>query len=77
LPSPSSSGDLLGLLGGASPKLGPQVPPRRKSVDKKPHGASVSSNDDFMNSFEPTSRRKSVDKKAQHMSVDLLGFEKF
>ena len=74
LPS-SSSGDLLGLLGGASPKLGPQVPPRRKSVDKKPHGANVSSNDDFMNSFEPTSRRKSVDKKAQHMSVDLLGFD--
>jgi hypothetical protein len=86
LPASSSSGDLLGLglHSGVSPKLGPQVAPRRKSIEKKPLGASVSSNDDFMNSFEPTSRmnsfeptsrRKSADKKAQHVSVDLLGFD--
>jgi hypothetical protein len=74
-PSLSSSNDLLGLLSGTSPKLAPQVPPRRKSIDKKPQINSLSSNDDFMNSFEPTSRRKSLDKKGQQMGIDLLGFD--
>ena len=76
--SSSSSNDLLGMLGGVSPRLAPQVPQRRKSIDKKPQGSAASSNDDFMSSFVPTSRRKSVDKKGQQMAgmgVDLLGFD--
>jgi hypothetical protein len=75
IPASSSSNDLLGLLSGPSPKLAPQVPPRRKSIEKKPQISSQSSNDDFMNSFEPTSRRKSVDKKGQQLGIDLLGFD--
>jgi hypothetical protein len=75
VPALPSSNDLLGLLSGSSPKLAPQAPPRRKSIDKKPQINSLSSNDDFMNSFEPTSRRKSLDKKGQQMGIDLLGFD--
>ena len=74
--SSSSSNDLLGMLGGASPRLAPQVPQRRKSIEKKtPQGTGASSNDDFMSSFVPTSRRKSMDKNGQQVSVDLLGFD--
>jgi hypothetical protein len=76
VPAPlSSSSDLLGLLSGASPKLAPQVPLRRKSIDKKPQASSLSSNDDFMNSFQATSRRKSMDKQSQQLGIDLLGFD--
>jgi hypothetical protein len=70
-----SSSDLLGLLSGTSPKLAPQIPPRRKSIDKKPQASSLSSNDDFMNSFQATSRRKSMDKQSQQLGIDLLGFD--
>lgn len=73
LPASSSSNDLLGLLSGTSPQLAPQVPPRRKSIDKKPQSNGLSSNDDFMNSFEPTSRRKSL--KGQQMGTDLFGLD--
>jgi hypothetical protein len=73
--SSSSSNDLLGLLSSTSPRLAPQVPLRRKSIETKPQGARQSSNDDFMNSFQPTCRRKSIDKKGVHAGIDLLGFD--